>query len=150
MFLLGVLAWMIIIVISVGVADLNYLIYLPSILFVLLSNLAILISTNSFKSLLHGFRILILNNIEIRKSDLDESIKTFELLIKSSILISLLGFIIGTVNMLHRLTDPSSVGPYMSLALLIIFYSIVLDLVVLIPGNFLLKKKDNLIKESSK
>ncbi|MTI48094.1 MAG: hypothetical protein FH761_09645 [Firmicutes bacterium] len=150
MFLLGVLAWMIIIVISVGVADLNYLIYLPSILFVLLSNLAILISTNSFKSLLHGFRILILNNIEIRKSDLDESIKTFELLIKSSILISLLGFIIGTVNMLHRLTDPSSVGPHMSLALLIIFYSIVLDLVVLIPGNFLLKKKDNLIKESSK
>lgn len=59
---------------------------------------------------------------------------------KSCIGVSLLGFLIGVVRMFSRLEDPSSIGPSLALALIIVFYSVLLTIMIITPIKYILSK----------
>jgi chemotaxis protein MotA len=80
---------------------------------------------------------------------LKESISIFNLLQKSTIGISVVGFLIGLISMLHNLTEPSSVGPSMAVALIIVFYSTILCLVILSPAKYILSKIERRINNNT-
>jgi hypothetical protein len=109
-------------------------------LFVLLSNIAILITSKSITNFIYGIKLLTFKNGNIKKEKVNDSIEIFNLLIKSSFFICFIGIIMGFIIMQQHLSDPSSIGPNMTLTSLILFYSIILDLIILIPGKYLLSK----------
>lgn len=141
MFLVGVVFYFLIILSTIllgsYVAAFNDL---PSFAFVLLSNVAVLIITKGIKDFSYGIKVLTLKNIKVDSGKLKESIEIFKLLHKSSFGISFFGFLIGIISMLSKLDDPSSIGPSMAIALLIAFYSTMLDLVIISPARFMLSK----------
>ena len=141
MFLLGICLFIVIVIITILVgASLSNFIDLASFVFVIITNISILISTNSFKDFWYGVQLLIFNNKEVDIFRLTESMKIFGLLQKSSIGISILGFLIGLISVLSHLSEPSMIGPSIAVALLIVFYSILVSLVVISPAKYILSK----------
>lgn len=53
----------------------------------------------------------------------------------SSILGGITGFLIGTIQMLQNMSDPSTIGPGMAVALLTLFYSLMIGLFSLVLGS---------------
>lgn len=111
-----------------------------SIVFVLLSNIALVIATKSMKSFIYGVKVISSSKTEIHKKKLSESIEVFSLLLKTSIGIGFIGFIIGLIALLHVLDDPTSIGPAIAVSLLTVLYSVLFATLILIPAKFLLNK----------
>jgi flagellar motor component MotA len=141
MFLIGVILFLLIINSTIFLFSNSGMPFnLLCFLFVLLSNIAILITSKSITNFIYGIKLLTFKNGNIKKEKVNDSIEIFNLLIKSSFFICFIGIIMGFIIMQQHLSDPSSIGPNMTLTSLILFYSIILDLIILIPGKYLLSK----------
>ena len=141
MFLTGIVFYFIIIISTIVLgADLRYFIDLPSFIFILLSNIAVLITTNTIKDFSYGIKLLIMKNIEVDSGRIRESIELFTLLNKASLVISILGVLIGLINMGGNLEEPSSLGAYMAVSLLVPLYSAMINIILIKPAKFMLIK----------
>lgn len=111
-----------------------------SILFVLLSYLALMLTTRSLSDFTYGIKVVTSKKTVINKKRLSDAIDVFHLLQKASIGIGILGFLIGLVLLLNVLSDPSSIGPSLAVSLLTATYCVIVTLVFLTPVKFLLNR----------
>ena len=115
-------------------------IYLPSLIFVIGCYALVLISSKNIKSFFNALKILV-NSKNARDIEmLEEAINAFSLLEKSSFWIGIAGLLIGAVALLNTLDQPSTIGPNVALSLLNVFYCAMFTIIILYPGNSLLKK----------
>ena len=141
MFLTGIVFYFFIIITTILLgSDLRYFIDLPSFIFILLSNIAVLITTNTIKDFSYGIKLLVMKNTEVDSSRIRESIELFSLLNKASLVISIVGVLIGLINMGGNLDEPSSLGAYMAVSLLVPLYSAMLNIIIIKPVRFMLIK----------
>jgi len=151
MFIFGVLLYILLIMFAgIMSGSVLHFIDIPSFIFVFVANIAILMSTKSFKDFWYGIRVVSLKEVELDGVKIENSIRVFALLYKSSFGIGVFGFLIGLISVLNYLDDPSHIGPAIGISLLTVFYSILFALAVLIPGRFALKKIEVPKKKSSK
>ena len=144
MFLTGIVFYFFIIITTISLgSDLRYFIDLPSFIFILLSNIAVLITTNTIKDFSYGLKLLVMKNTEVDSDRIRESIELFTLLNKASLVISVVGVLIGLINMLGSLDDPSSLGPYLAVSFLVPLYSAIVNIVIIKPARFILIKIQN-------
>lgn len=141
MFFIGILLFICTVFFAMGTGGLRAFIDPSSIVFVLFSNVALLVATRSIKSFVYGIRVISSKKIKIEKEKLMESIEVYDLLQKAFVGIGMLGFIIGIISLLHVLDGPSSIGPAMDVSLLTVFYSTLFGTLFITPTKFLLKKK---------
>ena len=142
MFVIGILLFIVTVIFTMATGlRLRAFIDTSSIVFVLFSNVSLLMATRSIKSFVYGIRVISSKKIIIEKEKLMESIEVYDLLQKASVGIGVLGFIIGIIALLHALNDPSSIGPGMAVSLLTVFYSALFGTLFITPTKFLLKKK---------
>lgn len=150
MFLTGVMFYFFIVIITILLgADLRWFIDFPSFIFILLSNIAILITTNSIKNFLYGIKLLVVKNIEVDSDKIKESIEVFSLLDKASLIISILGILIGFISMSGNLAEPSSLGVHMAVLLLVPLYSAMINIIMIKPAKFMLIKIQRRSNQSS-
>ena len=141
MFLTGIVFYFVIIITTILLgADLRWFIDFPSFKYILLSNIALLITTNSIKNFAYGIKLLIVKNIEVDSDKIKESIEVFSLLNRASLVISILGVLIGLIGMCGKLEEPSSLGVYMAVLLLVPFYSAMANIMIIKPAKFMLIK----------
>lgn len=141
MFLTGIVFYFIIIIATILLgSDLRYFIDVPNFIFVLLSNLAVLITTNTIKDFSYGIKLLIMKNTEVDSSRIRDSIELFTLLNKASLVISIVGVLIGLISMGGNLDEPSSLGSYMAVSFLVPLYSAMLNIIIIKPVRFMLIK----------
>lgn len=78
-------------------------------------------------------RFLLLEQQENTHAEISRAINVFGLAVRLSPSIGMLGTILGMVNLLSSLQDPSEIGSHMSLALLTTFYGLFFSLAVWTP-----------------
>ncbi len=144
MFLIGILLFVFITSITITLGSEIYIFLdLYSLLFLILCNTAIIISTDSRIEFFYGLRLIVFKDVKVDRQKISESIKVFVLLKKSSIWISIIGFLIGSISILTRLTDLSNIelATGMGLSLLVILYCALLQASLILPVEYLLNKK---------
>lgn len=80
-------------------------------------------------------RFLLAERQDAVNAEIGKGINTFSLAIKLTPSIGMLGTILGMVNLLSSLQDPSEIGSHMSLALMTTFYGLFFSLAVWTPAQ---------------
>ncbi len=119
---------------------------LPSLLFVLLSYVTLIIMTKSFNEFKYGVKVVLDKEELSDEKKLEESIALFKLFAKSSFVISILGIILGVVSIVYNISEPSAIGPAFAVVLLIPLYNVILDLVFTFPIRYKLEKMRRKLK----
>lgn len=88
-------------------------------------------------------RVLLREQQESVDSEVSRSISIMSLAIKLTPSVGMLGTILGMVNLLSSLQDPSEIGSHMSLALLTTFYGLFFSLAVWTPAQYRLQSMLN-------
>ena len=73
--------------------------------------------------------------------ELQKSAYIWECVARNLILASVLGLIIGTIQILQNLDNPNDIGPMFSLALLTVFYGFFFSALFPFPAMFMIKKR---------
>lgn len=140
MFLIGVIAYLVIIGLTITFgASVSSFIDWISIFFVMGCNAAILIATKSSKDFWYGLKVLCSTKPLIDKGRLSRSIDVIKLLLKSAVGIGIIGFMVGSITTLKYLAEPSSLGSFLAIPALVVFYSALLSFVILVPAEYRLK-----------
>lgn len=90
------------------------------------------------KALLFVYRKRVPSSLGIRHVNIIRSMRLYV------VLSGILGFLVGSVQMLANLDDPSAIGPAVAVAILTIFYSVFLILFIIQPALSFLE--DHLLK----
>jgi len=118
----------------------EYFINLPSILLVL--GVSCFLGTATYgwrdfsysvKALVFVYRKRVPSSLEVRHVNIIRSMRRYLLLS------GCLGFLVGIVQMLQNLDDPTAIGPALAVALLTVFCSLVLVLFLCQPAVFFLE-----------
>lgn len=75
------------------------------------------------------------------KDELQKSAYIWECAARNLIMASAIGMIIGIIQMLQNLSDPSTIGPSIAVALLTVFYGFFFSALLPVPAMFMLKKR---------
>jgi len=99
-----------------------------------------------FISTLYGFKEMAQAfSMAFKKSnaqeDLAKALTFFQKFGNTIWLTGILGVIIGIVSMLINLDDKSAIGPSLALALISLFYSALINILLIIPFKLLIKKQ---------
>lgn len=83
-FIIGVGLFLLLVVVTIFLGTtLGNFIDLPSLLFVILTNVALILATRSIQDFLYGIKVLVNRKMEIEQVKLQESVKIFDLLQRS-------------------------------------------------------------------
>jgi len=94
-----------------------------------------------FKEMVMAFSIQSINDPD--KETLKKSSRFFEMYGKVILISGVISVIIGIINMLTSLDDKNSLGPNLALALISIFYSCIIYVLIIIPYSMFIKNKLN-------
>lgn len=107
--------------------------------FVVLPCILVLLTTGYWKGFIKAF-VYIFDKERRSKDGVKESVKAVRLVCLSSLIFGGLGVMTGLINTLHSLNiEPSFVGASVSVALIPIFYTLIIN-AILLPLYFELKK----------
>ncbi len=89
----------------------------------------------SIKALLYAYRKRVPSSLGMIHIHIIRSMRVYV------VLSGLLGFLVGLVQMLNNLDDPSKIGPALAVAILTVFYSVLLILLVFQPALSFLESR---------
>ncbi|MEW6236502.1 MAG: MotA/TolQ/ExbB proton channel family protein [Candidatus Omnitrophota bacterium] len=120
----------------------------PSLIFILVGCPATLLMSFSPQEIAAAFRHAVGG-----EWDLDEQRRSayiWECAVRNLLLLGAVGTIIGLVQMLQNLMDPSQIGPAMCAAVITFLYGVVFSIVFPIPALYAIKKRiqDSSIEEN--
>ena len=107
-------------------ANLAYFIDLPSIIIVVIPTLGLAIGNFSWKTYKKTWSIPFGNPVNFDKSKLIETHKCVNYMGNMFVIMGLVGNLIGVVLLLQNLDDPKMVGPAAAIAIMTLFYSVIL------------------------
>lgn len=122
-----VIAMQLAIVIDKGVAGLVAFWNAPSLVIVLVIPISMLILSGTLQDFLVGLKFAVINN-SISVKQLKASRNAYDLGIKLVMLSAVFGSMTGFVNLLSSLDDPSAIGPALAIALLTIYYAVIINM----------------------
>lgn len=99
-----------------------------------------LVISGLFKDFLNAFKMISKNSNEYSENEISRSKDAIFLSIFVSILAGIVGSILRIIILFQRLSDPSSLGPSMTMGLLFLLYSAIFVL-ILLPIGIALKNK---------
>ena len=111
-----------------------------SLFIILGSMLAVLLSTNSIKDFLYGFKSVLTNKPINDIKQIDKCIKLFYTLDTATIIAGLISAIISVILLLTSLDDLSTIGPATASTLFSILYSLSISIIVIRPIKYRLEK----------
>lgn len=103
----------------------------PCILLILLVDIPILLSSGLLKDFNNAFRIALGKERSITVTELKRAIEAVNLMSKTTLYSGLFLFMIEAIITLHRLDDPASLGPTISVSLLFFLYTSGLAIILL-------------------
>ena len=103
----------------------------PSILIVLLIPSSMLVASGYLKDFIRSFKIVVAKENVFSLVELKKSLLAIKLIMKLLLASGGIGTITGFVMLLSRLSSPSEIGPYLAVALLTWFYSLLFWVVFL-------------------
>ncbi len=98
------------------------LIDIPSVVIVLVPAIVFSIATSSWKTFSLSWKLVFVSGAEAAKEEIQEVRAVLNTFGNVSLLMGIIGTLIGLVLMLADLSDPNAIGPNMSVALLTIYY----------------------------
>lgn len=107
---------------------LRHVIDFQSIFIILLINFSVLVLSDLFRDYLRAFKI-VTGNLEYTTKEIQASKEAVSLSIKLIYLAGIFGTITALLILLRRLDDPSSIGPSVSVALIISIYALVINII---------------------
>lgn len=112
--------------------DLSYFFNIPSLVIVLGGSIAALIASYGSNAI-GFFKAFSLRVIGVKGQFEDEIFDVMcRAFIQYAYLFGVFGVITGTISMLSNMDDPNAIGPAIAVALLTIFYAVILDVLVTI------------------
>jgi flagellar motor component MotA len=131
-YLLGISIFLIILVLQAVLnGSFSTLLEIKSLIIILSFTSSMLVASGLLKDLSRGFKIIVQGECTYSLIELKKTTEAIKLTIKLLLCSGFLGSIIGTVNLLSKLNDVSSIGPQLAFALFSIFYSILFTIVLL-------------------
>jgi len=103
-------------------------------------NISMVIATTSFGDLMYALKVIIKGSGKQDKDQLDKGISILNLLFKVTIVSGVLISIVEFIIMMRTLDSPSSIGPYISVVLLSVLYSLIISFFFILPGKYILDK----------
>lgn len=142
--LVGVMAlilviWFIIIT-SGGMAGILWFADFTSLVIIMGTSIIMLLSTGTMKDFCYAFRYFCKTDATVSKQELIKSYAAIKLVMLTTMLGGILGVITPFIVVLHSMDSPYSLGPNISVMCICIFYSAIIDL-LLLPIAFRLKAK---------
>ena len=128
-------------IISIEGGSISTFICLSPILMIIISIISVIIATKSFKAFVNGLKIVLIKNNNVSVVEMYQSIKIYDLLIKTSVGAGILGFFIGIILTMQTATALSKLGPNIAVALLSIVYGIVFAYFIFMPIKFRLENE---------
>lgn len=97
---------------------------LPSILIIVLITATMLMASGLFNDFKRAFKVIMSRDNLFSKVEIEKSYLAIELTIKLIINSGLLGSLIGLIQLLGTLNNPSTIGPNVAVMLLTLFYGL--------------------------
>lgn len=111
----------------------------PSLLVVLVGSLGITMVSFSFeemgKAFSHAF------GPEGPNDNLAQSAYFWLAVIRNLLVVGALGTLIGLIQILQNLSDPSAIGPLMAIALITLFYGILFSAILPLPAYYIIQRR---------
>lgn len=123
-FSIGILVWIALMVLGMGSFGLAFL-DLASALIVIFPSVIVAITATSFATARKSFAIVFSRAKPANGSEARGALVFFRFLGNGALLAGALGTIIGVVIMLQNLDDLSTIGPPLAMAILTIFYGLI-------------------------
>lgn len=106
------------------------LIDFPSLIIILVFTVPVLFGNGMWKDFKRAFSLLRKKNT-CHLSELKRTLDVVEMMQKQLIYAGIIGMMLSFIHLLHILSDPASIGPNLSLAILTIFYAFLLEMMLL-------------------
>lgn len=113
-----------------GIYRLRYLLDIPSIVIMLLLTAPVLFRNGVWKDFKRAWRLLN-RNYTCHLSELRRSLDVVEMVQKQVIYAGGLGVLLSLITMLHDLSDPATLGPYMAVIILTMLYALIIEMMFL-------------------
>jgi len=112
----------------------------PSIIIVLGFDAGALLVSGGFSDFSLGLKAIFKKKIKATKAEIQRAADSFELMFKCSIGGGIIGLVMGLVMMLVNLNDMKHIGPYLAVAIITVFYGLILSYLFFLPGKLKLLK----------
>lgn len=130
MFILGIVLFFVVMiglmVLSVGATA---FIDFPSLVVILGLTMPVILASGLWKDLINGFKVMTVQVNPFTVIELKRILVAVRLTQKMLLLSGVLGTMAGTVGILSSITEPSQFGPFMAVAVLTLFYALLLIVV---------------------
>jgi flagellar motor component MotA len=148
MFITGILVSMgVVLLVGMMVAsapgDIYILLNLESIFAFVIISVGVTLSTNNFKTYFITTNALLSNKYYISASDKEKSIQYLKLMGRVIMYTGILITAMSLLMMLLTIDDPLTIGPKLAVSLVSLFYSVLVNMVFILPAIHVLEKRYN-------
>lgn len=119
--------------------SLVYLIDYPSLIIILVFIAPMLFGNGMWKDFKRAFSLL-RKKYTCHLSELKRTLDVVEMIQKQLIYAGIIGMLLSIIHLLHMLSDPASIGPNLSVAILTILYAMILEM-LLLPLQLEIKRR---------
>lgn len=107
-----------------------YLLDLPSLVIILAFVAPTLLRGSVWRDFVRAFRML-RRAFSCHLGELRRSLDVIEMLQKQILCAGVMATLVGLISMLHRLSEPASIGPNLAVAILTMLYAVILEMALL-------------------
>lgn len=119
--------------------SLIYLIDFPSVIIILVFTAPMLFRNGMWRDFKRAFSLL-RKKYSCHLSELKRTLDVVEMMQKQLIYAGVIGMLLSLIHLLHILSEPASIGPNLSVAILTILYAMILEM-LLLPLQFEVKHR---------
>lgn len=116
-----------------------YLIDFPSLIIILVFTAPVLFGNGMWKDFKRAFSLL-RKKYTCHLSELKRTLDVVEMMQRQLIYAGIIGMLLSFIHLMRMLSDPASIGPNLSVAILTMFYALLLEM-LLLPLQFEVKRR---------
>ena len=115
----------------------------PSLMPLIIVIAATIFMTGEYKTFTKSVNALLSKKYKISYEDLQRAIGFYKLLAKVVVYVTLASFVLGIILMSRMIETPDTLGPMISVALVSVFYGLIVNLVFIYPAIHILQNREN-------